>query len=102
MEQRRLSGEGGGHREQSGRSGRASSVEAKAAAAAEGRRGRGASGRVEARGAEGRGRGGARARASRRRRWNREGLQARMARTAEEAVWGRTPECGRLHYYLKE
>ena len=44
MEQRRLSGEGGGHREQSGRSGRASSVEAKAAAGGR----RGASGRVEA------------------------------------------------------
>jgi hypothetical protein len=90
MERRRLSGEGGGHREQGGRSGRASSVEVKAAAAAGGRRGLG------------RGRGGVRARASRRRRWNREGLQARMARTAEGAVGGRTPECGRLHYYLKE
>jgi hypothetical protein len=41
MERRRLSGEGGGHREQGGRSGRASSVEVKAAAAAGGRRGRG-------------------------------------------------------------
>jgi hypothetical protein len=88
-------GREGGQREQGGRSGRASSVEVKAAARE--RRGRGASGRVEARGAEGRGRGGARARASRRRRWNREGLQARMARRGPSGAEPCTTDCVRLY-----